>query len=127
MAHSIQAFGGRSATFNDLDLLAVVSLLMAECEQSRYEELGSVVGSWQDALRGYGPGVVDLDLDAISPTAKFELIAALAAIEIVVARSTFVRGSILDARCNAPGVKFADQYPTHYVLKAIEALRSLLS
>jgi hypothetical protein len=127
MAHSIQTLGGSSTSLDDLDLLAVVSLLAEESERPQYMALRSAVRAWQAELVGYGPGVIDLKLEALAPAARHELTTALSILETTLGATGFTSGAVLNGRCTAPGVTFNNDYPVVPLLKAITALRGLVA
>lgn len=71
MAHSIQEYKGKSATFDDADLLAVIGFAIDLADRSpRFEKIRNMINDWRASLPGYGPGVIELNLDQIAEDPK---------------------------------------------------------
>lgn len=130
MAHSIQTVGARADTFNDFDLIALICLMLDEVQKNpgTFPLVGPLVQAWSVSLEGYGPGVIELDLDAIAAAAKtareFDIL--LSSVESAIRRHGTVPASVLRALSRAPGIEFAD-YPGEFLLEASKRLRALMS
>jgi hypothetical protein len=128
MAHSVQRVGSRAQLFNDLDLIAVVSLLDREVASaaSGYAELGPLLARWRRALAGYGPGTIDLGLTQLSETEQAHLVPLLDAVYERLSLFGAVPASLLQASNQAPGVHFND-FPAAIIKTSIGKLRDLLT
>jgi hypothetical protein len=128
MGYSIQSIGHVKQSFNDLDLVALVGL-MSEIVQLSPEDfcfVSPLVAEWERALIGYGPGVIDMNLDEVvsseSVSREFGALLSRTANRIRDLGPS-VPATLLNARCQAPGVKFAE-FPSSLLLEALEQLRS---
>ncbi len=112
MASSIQLFGKKAESFNDLDLIVLVQFLAEVVSQSgEYPTLRNLVEQWTANVRLYGPGVLDLALDGAlkMPAAKGELVAALNTVKAKIAEfGSIIPADLLNSRNIAPGVTFND-------------------
>jgi hypothetical protein len=131
MASSIQVVGSKFASFNDLDLLALLCLLVEEIEANptAYGTVAPIVTEWHRQSATYGPGTIELGLDEIQPSdsARSELIASLEAVgQRAVRWGERIPESVLNRRCVAPGVRFVD-FPVSAILDAGQKLQCLVS
>jgi hypothetical protein len=130
MGHTTQSVGGRHAIFSDADIIAIVCLLREQLEERGRpgnDALERVVVGWEKELEGYGPGVINLALEAIVrvPDVAGAVRSGLASLQgELEARSEPVPAAILNKRCRAPGVTFADYRPA-LLIAAIQKLMAL--
>jgi hypothetical protein len=130
MATSIFIVGNRHQMFKDLDLIAIVCLLEDKVQSTRpnYDAMLSWISQWQEDLRYYGPGTIDLQLEQLMavPEAGVQLISLLSAVHDDLRQSGgTVPAPVLQNRCKAPGIIFRD-YPVDLLMSAIERLMILL-
>ena len=131
MAHSIQTLGDRTAVLNDLDLIAIIGLMVDEVKESpdRFPVINRVVLQWAASLRGYGPGTIELNLEAIagSPEALSELKMLLSSVnDRVRSLGDRVPAPLLNHGLPAPGVTLSD-YDSQFLIQAMDKLRQLLA
>ncbi|MEO7596090.1 MAG: hypothetical protein ABI134_33080 [Byssovorax sp.] len=130
MGYSIQVFGNRAENFHDLDLIALTGLMSERVQEhpEKFCEVSPIVGGWVRDLAGYGPGAIDLKLDAVissEPVAKgLETLLSEVA-DRIVSFGTAIPASFLNARCRAPGVIFAN-FPSASLLEALDRFRALV-
>ncbi len=130
MAHSIQAVGDRAEIINDLDVLALIGMLinsageLPEC----YPLLGPFIRGWREQCIYYGPGLIDLNLEglaAIEP-ARSQFVELLAAVE----KQLAAHGETIPASrlvsSEAIGVTLGD-YPTAMIKITAERIRTLMT
>lgn len=60
MAKSIQTVNGHDATFNDVDLLVVVRMVLSSMTEAKKRKLATTVEALEAVLAMHAPGVVDL-------------------------------------------------------------------
>jgi hypothetical protein len=124
----MQQIGERVEPFNDLDLIAVLSLLDREVvsRPDEYLELRPLLSEWKRDLVTYGPGTIDLKLDAVSHRGRAQLRSLLASVgDRVEQFGNSVPASVLTERLQVPGVRFND-YPVSVLRTVVNALRKLL-
>ena len=131
MTTSIQVVGKRAETFDDLDLLGLLALVNEVRFRSRgkLDSLKPFIDSWKQNCIGYGPGMIDLDLEQISASvnAKSELEQLLKTVENRLGDfGETIPATTLMPWCEAPGVVFND-FPTMRIKKTIERIRGLMS
>jgi hypothetical protein len=129
MAHSIQVFEQRSKSFNDLDLLIIIAFVITVISKDPDQfGLSKVCDRWSAALKSYGPGILDMELDSLtcSPSERFAMVGVLdkirAQLEVF---GTKIPAAVLNELVQIPGVKFHD-YPVESATKAIDDLKKLL-
>jgi hypothetical protein len=130
MGHSIQVIGNRAENFHDLDLIALIGLMSEGVQRhpERFREISPFVGEWVRALAGYGPGVIDLDLNAVvsSESVAKELETLLSEVaDRIRGLGPAIPASLLNANCRAPGVMFAD-FPAASLLAALDTFRAFV-
>lgn len=131
MAHTILEVGGRVEIIEDLDLLALLSLLLdkVQRESAKYSTLRGFLSDWRTGIALYGPGTMDLELEGIveSALARRELEALL--LEVMNSLEQFgdtIPGSLLSNLCMAPGVEFVD-YSTEMLRNTISRFQRLVT
>ena len=130
MAHSIQVIGTTSQVFNDLDLIALLCLMLDEVRRhpEEFSTIAPTVRGWSASLADYGPGVIELDLASLasSHVERNELEALLSLVERTARRFGSIPASFLNTESCAPGIEFSD-YQSDLVSRTVEKLRMLLS
>jgi hypothetical protein len=130
MATSIQAVHNRFQSFNDLDLLVVLHLMIRKAEALCEGQPGQleVVNHWRRVCETYGPGTIDLQLDAVvlDRSLKQFLLRVLSEIET----ELDVSGEVYAARLikdgwRTPGVAVSD-YNTALLRSTTKNLRTLV-
>jgi hypothetical protein len=129
MAHSIQVFEKRSKSFNDLDLLIVITFVleMIAKEPDQFG-LSKVCDHWKGALRSYGPGVLDLEFESLIRSQSDRCLMAEIFDKVreeLEAFGTKIPATVLRERVQIPGVKFHD-YPVVCVAATATDLKALL-
>jgi hypothetical protein len=112
MAHSIQVFSGKSAVFNDFDLLVIMGFTLQIIDKSKeHEHLHGLAKAWLQSMGGYGPGVIDLKLDDFLNTSD-ERVSFLAILEVLSDKVRQYQDSIpagvLNSLSPIPGIQFSD-------------------
>lgn len=130
MAHSIQEFDGKIKIFNDLDLIAVVLLLLKLLSTAPKNDLSEkLMESWRRTLSLYGPGTIELELESLirSNDDKAMLLDLLRLVEeSLLDYGDFVPASILNNLSDAPeGVIFFD-FKCAFIIDALNSLEELL-
>lgn len=130
MAHSIQVVGGKHEIFDDGDLIAVICLMgqALESHPNEYGGLRQPVTEWQENLKTYGPGTIELSLESLVSSADVvgQLLAFLEVVEDEIERfGKTVPALVLNERSRAPGVTFND-YPTALLARTVVRLRALV-
>src|SRR5262245_6789687 len=113
MAHSFLAVGDRIERIYDMDLLVLVHLLLRHAEASG--EHPDLIESFRNTLKMYGPGVVDLPLDAIiaDPSRKSHLVNLLDAVDREVDQvGELYPVALLKKGWLTRGVRFNNDYTT---------------
>ena len=130
MANSIQEFGGKTKTFEDLDLL-VVALLVLKCLSTAPKNglPGKLTESWRRMLSSYGPGVIDLELGSLirSSDERAMFLNVLQQVEGNLSEyGDFVPASTLNKLATIPGgVRFSD-YRSDLIVTTLNSLAELL-
>lgn len=130
MAHSIQTVGTEAEIFNDFDLIALICLMADEVRghPEEFPTIAPLVDEWSASLAAYGPGLIELRLDAIASSARAmdEFSVLLSSVEVRIRRCGTVPASFLNTRCDAPGIEFSD-YSGDFLLQAVGRLQKLVS
>jgi hypothetical protein len=130
MAHSIQVFSGKSAVFNDLDLLAIMGLTLRIIDKSKEHEcLRSLANEWLQSMVTYGPGVIDLKLADFlcTPDQRTSLLAVLdVLLDEVRQYQDSIPASVLNGLSPALGVQFSNM-KVSIIEAAISKLTGLLA
>jgi hypothetical protein len=130
MAHSIQTFADRSQLFNDADLLAIMALtLEATGKKPPSPFLGGLADAWRRSLEGYGPGVIDFELDKWldTPGRIQEFVVLLTALRDASAQyAATIPSDRLNMLVGISGVRFGD-YKARFLREAITALLQLIT
>jgi hypothetical protein len=128
MGHSIQTFRGKTAIINDFDLFVLIGFSLEILPTLRQcPSLEGVSREWEQALRQYGPGVLDLKLDELLRTAdqRREFGALLEDVkERIGEYKSKIPGSVLNEKIRIPGVVFYD-YDVSLPINALEKLKVL--
>lgn len=130
MATSILTIGDRAEVVNELDLLALLFLLIDSATQARerYSTLMPFIERWEKNCVGYGPGTLDLQLEDIVDDQETESELALLLKDVEGKLSSYretIPASLLSS-CKAHGVTFKD-YPISNVNSTIERIRTLIN
>jgi len=129
MAKSILTVDDRHSTFNDVDLLLVMRMVLSSLREQGGDELVSIEEEWQRALDTHATGVIDLPLQkyANDEYVGMSLISHLSDLESsLIAYGDEVPLSHLKKHCKIPGVVFEGPYPTCHVVAAVRSLRGLI-
>ena len=129
MAHSIQIFEQRSKSFNDLDLLIVITFVIAAiATESEQTVLLKIRDRWSVAVKSYGPGVLDLEFDFLirSQSERSSMVGIIDRVRSELeAWETKIPATVLNERVQISGVRFHD-YPVESVIKTTHDLKKLL-
>ncbi len=129
MGTSIQMFRGKSVPLNDLDLLVIAGFMIQVVEElRRFENLSTTAARWREAIRLYGPGVIDLDLEALlaTPEKNEQFQKLLSEVKSrLQAHGEVVPSHVLAKLVQAPGVTFKD-FPVSFAVRAVEQLEELV-
>jgi hypothetical protein len=130
MAHSAQVVSDQCVFFRDVELLALLSFVWGEVAEGRLDcgKAGrAVIERWRVDGPGWGPGTIELDLEAIRRDAQAtcELVALLDATCVRLTElGDGVSGPALDRWCPVEG-RFVDPYPARFIIDTILRLRGL--
>lgn len=130
MATSIQIVGNRSETFNDLDLLVLLHLMIRSAEANSGDKgiRRKLAERFASVCEGYGPGTIDLQLDVLlsDQTLKSEFLRILSETEshIESVGETYP-AQLLRDKWRTAGVKIGD-YKTNLIRTVAEKVRTLL-
>lgn len=130
MAKSIQTVNGHHATFNDLDLLLVIRMLLSSMTEGDKKKLTPTVEVWENAIAMHAPGVIDLRVQewANDEEARIPLITLFANLESSLGDwGDEIPLVHLKEDCRIPGVVFEGPYPTRHLAGAACQLRQLLA
>lgn len=130
MAKSIQTVNGHDATFNDVDLLVVVRMVLSSMTEAKKRKLATTVETLEGVLAMHAPGVVDLRMqDWVNDgETRSTLISLLANIETSLSEwGDAVPLAHLKEECRIPGVIFEEPYPTRLLAEAARQLRQLIA
>jgi hypothetical protein len=112
----------------DVSLLVLLHLMLRHAEASGKHEHSELVESWRNTLTTYGPGVIDLQLDAIvsDPSRRSYFLGLLDEVEAELDQVGDVYpGALIKKGWLTRGVIMAD-YKTAGVHSAVTTLRDLL-
>ena len=129
MASSFQTRNNNFKRFNDLDLVALICLFSHEITRRsvEYPTILPAIQRWGRDLSNYGPGTIDLNLDAFpaSALADSEFLSAANAIKSFVSQfGETLPAWVLNENCNIRGIKFSD-FPVSNINIAIDDLSAL--
>ncbi len=128
MGTSVLTVNDRHATFDDIDLLLVVRMLLSDLTDADRETLGALPQEWETAVETNAPGVVDLPVEryANDDTARPRLVSLLAGVESSLSSNGDVPLARLKGDLRVPGVMFERPYPSGRLLDASKRLRGLI-
>src|SRR5689334_18360368 len=128
MAHSIQTYRGKSEVINDLDLLVIIGFSIAIINHStEFRGLQGLAGQWQESLRQYGPGTIDLKLEQIvvDPERLLSLERLLGKIlEQISHYHEKIPADVLNERLSVSGVRFND-FDVANIEEAVKKLQTV--
>jgi hypothetical protein len=134
MAHSYIDFRGRYLHVNDMDLIAIVHLLLFE--RNRFGDsdllpsgLAALMKEWESLLDVSGPGCLDLNLDDyINDDQTIDaLVSAITRVESELKRfGDTIPGNHLNKLTNSSVIKYEDR-PTAGLLALLSSLSELLT
>jgi hypothetical protein len=130
MAHSIQAYKGKTEVINDLDLLIIMGFVLKIVNQSpEFRGLRNLVAQWQESLREYGPGIIDLKLEQFvqGPNEVSEFGALLSTVLNQVSYyHEAIPADVLNKQLSVLGVTFSD-CKVSSVEEAVKKLQALIA
>lgn len=125
MAHSIQVYHGRSEIFNDFDLM-VLFIFLRDVGNPPAFAIERAFPEWENTLRNYGPGLIDLALDERTDAQLTRLGNELRSVRVRLSCSgNHIPAGFLQARNITPGMVFGD-FPVPHLLDAAVRLESLI-
>jgi hypothetical protein len=131
MGHSIQMFRNRSAIINDVELVALICIMEdeADARSTMFPTIRPAVMRWCASLAAYGPGLIEMDLDALLSSAQCEreFLSLLSCVEERLRLFGEKVPKSLLYRCCVPGIKFDSDYDSRFVSEAIAMLKKLVS
>jgi len=130
MAHSSQEFAGRNKSFNDVDLLVLLHLMMRNVkgvvDDPQVEQ--RLTSEWREVFEIYGPGLITLGLDELAEneTMKQAYLRVLRATEehLDTIGPVYPKAQ-LQTGWRVPHIRLTD-YPTDDLRAVIRGLRELL-
>ena|ERR1044071_1977364 len=129
MASSYLAVGDRIKLIDDVDLLVLVHLLLRHAEASADVADSGLSELLRNTLKMYGPGVIDLPLDAIvaDPSRKAHFLSLLDAVdnELDGMGQAYPVGLLKNGWLTR-GVRLNNDYQTAPIRSAVSTARDLL-
>lgn len=129
MATTILTVNEHHESFNDVDLLIVVRMVVLSIADDRSGELSVVKRRWERAIEARAPGVVDLGIEECANDANLrrQLAELLESLETrLSALGDEVPVARLLGNRRLPGIAFREPYPTHHLVSAARRLRELI-
>jgi len=144
MTHTIQSYQDRMRFFDDIDLLILMSMMIETIKEPKDENiyacLAESANSWQREIEGYGPGVIELGLDASlrEPIAREAFVSVLSDVQTRLQSFgewvplEFLNGLIMfpllaKTRPEEQVIKISQAQPASRLLKVVRDLEELVA